>query len=313
MARADDLIDRRSLRRKVSFWRVVAVLAVLLAVGVAVLFNLEKTPIGNQIARVSIEGMITEDQPMLELLETLKEEESVRAVIVRIDSPGGTTVGGEALYEAVRALAKTKPVAAEVGTLAASAGYMVAVATDHIVARRTSIVGSIGVLFQYANASELLDTIGVEVNAVKSSPIKAEPSPFGPPPPEALAVIDALIMDTYDWFRAIVQERRNLSPSELNAVADAAIFSGRQGLDRKLVDAIGSDAVVRQWLEGERDVPAGLEIVDREPEEETAPFDFLDASMRSAGAFFGVSEGTLPVSVRALKLDGLLSLWQPSN
>ncbi|MER0239780.1 signal peptide peptidase SppA [Fulvimarina sp. MAC8] len=313
MSDTDSLIDRRSLRRKLTFWRVAAVLAVIFAVAIGVLTNLGNQPVGDQIARVSIEGMITEDRKMLELLDKLRTEDAVRAVVVRIDSPGGTTVGGESLYEAVRKIAEVKPVAAEVGTLAASAGYMVAAATDHIVARRTSIVGSIGVLFQYANASELLDNIGVKVDAVKSSPIKAEPSPFGPPPPEALEMIDDLIMDTYDWFRDIVAERRGLSRAELNAVDDASVFSGRQGMQRKLVDAIGGEESVRQWLEEEREIPAGLKIVEREPEDEDAPFSFLSASISALGTSFGLSDGSIPASIRALKLDGLVSLWQPST
>lgn len=313
MSDTDSLIDRRSLRRKVTFWRVAAVLAVIFAVAIGVLANLGTQPVGDQIARVSIEGMITEDQKMLELLDRLKTEDAVRAVVIRIDSPGGTTVGGESLYEAVRKIAEVKPVAAEVGTLAASAGYMVAAATDHIVARRTSIVGSIGVLFQYANASELLDKIGVKIDAVKSSPIKAEPSPFGPPPPEALRMIDNLIMDTYDWFREIVGERRGLSRAELDAVDDASVFSGRQGVQRKLVDAIGGEEVVRQWLEDEREIPAGLKFVDREPEEEETPFSFLSASMSALATSLGLSDHSIPVSIRALELDGLMSLWQPSN
>ncbi|EAU41438.1 protease IV [Fulvimarina pelagi HTCC2506] len=312
MSVSDSLIDRRSLRRKVTFWRVAAVLAVLLAVAVGVLANLAQPTGGDQIARVSIEGMITEDRKMLELLDKLKTEEEVLAVVVRINSPGGTTVGGEALYEAVREIAEVKPVAAEVGTLAASAGYMVAAATDHIVARRTSIVGSIGVLFQYADASVLLDKIGVEVDARKSSPIKAEPSPFGPAPPEALEMIDELIMDTYAWFRDIVGERRGLSRSELAAVDDASVFSGRQGVERKLVDAIGGEEIIRQWLEDDRDIPKGLEFVEREPEDEDTPLSFLTESIAALGTSFGLSQ-SIPISVRSLELDGLVSLWQPST
>ncbi|RFC63111.1 signal peptide peptidase SppA [Fulvimarina endophytica] len=314
MARADDLIDRRSLRRKVSFWRVVAALAVVAAVAVASLLTFDGETGGEEIARVSIEGMITEDHKLLDLLDRLKEDEAVRAVVLRIDSPGGTTVGGEALYEAVRSLAETKPVATEVGTLAASAGYMVAAASDHIVARRTSIVGSIGVLFQYVNASKLLDTVGVEVDSVKSSPIKAEPSPFGPPPPEALQMIDSLIMDTYDWFRDIVRERRQMTAAEIAAVDNAAIFSGRQAIDLKLVDAIGGEEAVRQWLEEEREIPAGLEIVDRKPDSEDGlPFALLEAGSRSLAEALGFDAGILPWSVKAMQLDGLVSLWHPSR
>lgn len=311
MASADDVIDRRALRRKVTFWRVVAVLVALLGIGALVSTFVEAPSGGDQIARVSVEGVITEDRDFLELLDRLKDEPSVKAVIVRIDSPGGTTVGGETIYEAVRRIAEVKPVAAEVGMLAASAGYMVAAGTDYIVAHRTSIVGSIGVLFQYVDASKLLNTVGVDVNAIKSSPIKAEPSPFGPPPPEATAMIERLIMDTFVWFRDLVRERRNLSPSELAAVADASVFSGHQGLERKLVDAIGGETELRRWLEDERGISAGLEIVDRTPEDEALPFSLASSVGAVLLETLGLSGWVLPNDIKAIHLDGLVSLWQP--
>ena len=222
MSAIEDLIDRRRLRRKLSFWRVAAIVivAIAIAAGAYALSAYRMATSKDQIARVSIEGMILEDQKLLDLLDRLKDEDAVKAVVLRIDSPGGTTVGGESIYEAVRAIAEVKPVAAEVGTLAASAGYMIASGADHIVARRTSIVGSIGVIFQYVDASQLLETVGVEVNAIKSAPLKAEPSPFAPAPEAAKEMINRLVMDTYEWFVALVAERRDMSMAEAKALAD---------------------------------------------------------------------------------------------
>ncbi|MCQ0989511.1 signal peptide peptidase SppA [Jiella marina] len=318
VANAEEMIDRRRLRRKLSFWRIVAVVVVALAVlAIPLLAGYPKaipSAGGGQIARVAIEGMILEDRKLLDLLDRLKQEDNVKAVVLRIDSPGGTTVGGESIYQAVRDIAETKPVVAEVGTLAASAAYMIAAGTDRIVARRTSIVGSIGVIFQYVNAEKLLDTVGVEVNAIKSGPLKAEPSPFGPPPEEAKEMINRLVMDTYDWFVDLVAERRNLSVGEVRRLADGSIFSGRQGLERQLVDELGGEEAVRRWLEEEREIEAGLDFVDRKPEE---PFSWsMLASVR------GTVYGWLGLDPRAgsidkallMKtghLDGLVSLWQP--
>ncbi|WP_206453754.1 signal peptide peptidase SppA [Aurantimonas marina] len=315
---AEDLIDRRRLRRKLSFWRVAAVVVVALAVLGAALFSgfggRPAFSARDQIARVAIEGLITEDQDLLDLLEKVKDEAAVKAVVLRIDSPGGTTVGGEALYEAVRAIAAVKPVAAEVGTLAASAGYMIASGADHIVARRTSIVGSIGVIFQYVDASKLLDTIGVDVNAIKSSPLKAEPSPFAPAPEEAKAMIRRLIMDTYEWFVALVAERRDMSLAEARALADGSIFTGSQGLERKLVDALGGEAEVRRWLEDDRGVTKGLKIIDREPEDEGYASLFAAARAMLFGAF-GLDPRATSIETALLRkvghLDGMVSLWQP--
>ncbi len=315
---AGELIDRRRLRRRLSFWRITAVaIAAVALIATPFLLGLP-TGLGgagsDQIARVSIEGMILEDRKLLELLSDLRDEESVKAVVMRIDSPGGTTAGGESIYQAVRAIAEKKPVVAQVGTLAASAGYMIAAGTDHIVARRTSIVGSIGVIFQYVNAEKLLDTVGVEVNAIKSAPLKAEPSPFGPPPPGAEDMIRRLVMDTYDWFVGLVAERRDISPGDARRLADGSIFTGRQGLDFKLVDEIGGEEAVRRWLEEDRKIPAGLKFVDRKPQDD-ASFSLWGAARSLAYDLLGLDgrAASLPTALmmKAGRLDGLVSLWQP--
>ena len=321
MADAQDLIDRRRLRRKLGFWRVAAILCLAVAVLAPPLargsFPGRPAPARDAIARVSIEGLITENRKLLDLLKALKDDASVKAVILRIDSPGGTTVGGETLYRAAREIAAVKPVAAEVGGLAASAGYMVAAASDHIVAHDTSIVGSIGVLFQYVDASVLLGRVGVDVNAIKSTPLKAEPSPFAPASPEAKEMIGRLVADTYEWFVALVGERRPIDPVSLRRLADGSVFTGRQGLGNKLVDALGGETEVRAWLETERKVPKGLKIVDREPEEEDGFGWSIFADARAfAFATLGLDPraATLPEALARSTghLDGLLSLWQPS-
>ncbi|KQT43098.1 Clp protease [Aureimonas sp. Leaf454] len=322
MTLAQDLIDRRRLRRKLGFWRVATILSLgALVVGVPFALTMRgggDAAIGRQIARVAIEGVITENEKLLELLKDLKEDDRVKAVILKIDSPGGTTVGGETLYRAAREIAAVKPVAAEVGTLAASAGYMVAAASDHIVAHQTSIVGSIGVLFQYVDASVLLGHVGLKVSAIKSSPLKAEPSPFAPAPPEAEAMIRRTVLDTYEWFVALVDERRPFDAAEARRLADGSVFTGGQSLENRLIDAIGGEAEVRAWLEGPRGVEKDLEIVDREPETEGGFGASIFAGARaSLFSTLGLdpSATSLPDALgRSVgHLDGLLSLWQPPS
>lgn len=312
-----DWIDRRRLRRKLGFWRIAAIVIAGLAV-LALAFASGIGPgegTGDQIARVEISGLITEDKPMLELLDELKDESRVKAVIVKVNSPGGTTVGGETLYHAVRELAAAKPVAAEVGTLAASAGYMIAMAGDRIVAHESSIVGSIGVIFQYVDASELLGRVGVDVEAVKSAPLKAEPSPFAPAPPEAREMIQRLVNSSFDWFVELFAERRQFDQARARALADGSVFTGRQGLDNGLVDALGGEGEVRRWLESERGVPKGLEIVEREPDRDDGSWGLLGGAK---SAFFGwlgldprAESLAEAVEGKLGHLDGLLSLWQP--
>ena len=151
----------------------------------------------DHIAKVKIEGTILEDENLIKRLDDIRKSSTVKGVILSVDSPGGTTAGGEAIFDAVRAVAKEKPVVAQVGTLAASAGYMIASASDHIVARKSSIVGSIGVLVQFPDFTGLMDKVGIKLEEVKSSPLKAEPSPFNPTTEEERAMIRSMILDSY--------------------------------------------------------------------------------------------------------------------
>ena len=147
----------------------------------------------DHIARVRVEGLITGDRPFLKMLEKLEKADRVKAVIIDIDSPGGTTAGSEAIYEAVRKIAAKKPVVSVMGTIAASGGYITAIASDYIVARGNTITGSIGVIFQWAQIQKLLDTLGVQMQEVKSGDLKAEPNFFKPPSEKALAVANGMI------------------------------------------------------------------------------------------------------------------------
>lgn len=313
--RADDIIDRRRLRRKLTFWRVAALLLVALAVVSASYWAMGDRLGGgiDHIAKVKIEGTIVEDEELLERLERITASNRVKGVILSIDSPGGTTAGGEAIFEAVRRLAAEKPVAAQIGTLAASAGYMIASAADHVVARQSSIVGSIGVLVQYPDLTGLMETLGVKLEGVKSSPLKAEPSPFTPTTDEERAMIRALVMDSYDWFVGLVDERRPLSRAEVLAVADGSIFTGRQALERKLVDALGGEREAVEWL-ASKGVDGTLAVVEWKSRDEGGFFSPLSLA-RAAGALLGfdrVAPGLArQTGADRLFLDGLLSLWQP--
>ncbi len=315
------MIDRRRLRAKLGFWRIVALVCLAVAIAAGPLFVAAQTGLFGaagvaSVARVEISGIIRQDDDLLELLDTLARDDTVKGVVLAINSPGGTTVGGESLYEAARRIAEAKPLVAEVGSLAASAGYMVAAASDHIVARESSIVGSIGVIFQYVDASTLLGRVGVDVNAVKSSPLKAEPSPFQPTSEEARQMIARLVASTYDWFVDLVAARRDFSPAQARALSDGSVFSGRQGLDNGLVDALGGEGEIRRWLREEHGLPEGIAIVDREPVRERGALGLLPGMRASFLAFLGLdprAESLPDALARSTgQLDGLLSLWQPA-
>ncbi len=319
----DELIDRRQLRRKLSFWRLASFAAIGLFLFAIILYGARDTirsaTIGKHIARVEISGVITNDRPMLKLLEKLEEAEKVEAVVLNISSPGGSTVGGETMYEAVRSLSGKKPVVAQVGTMATSAGYMIASGTDHIVAHRSSIVGSIGVLIQYADASKLLDNIGVKVNSVKSAPLKAEPSPFNPASEEAVEMISKVIDSSYQWFIDLVAERRKMDRSKVLPLADGSIFTGDQGLANGLIDSIGGEAVAIKWLETEKGIAEDMEVVDYAPKH---PEDSIFSSSSGVVTLARILSIDLnseefsrleKVVRERLLLDGLVSIWQVSK
>ncbi len=273
----------------------------------------------DHIARVTIDGVIVNDKVAVDFLKKLEKDDHVKGVILAVSSPGGSTVGGEALYEAIRSLAEKKPVVTSVGTLAASAGYMIAAASDHIVARRSSIVGSIGVLFQYVDATELLGKVGVKVESIKSAPLKAEPSPFNATTEEERRMIDNIVRDSYEWFVELVSERRALDGQDVAKLADGSIFTGAQGLQNGLIDAIGGEEVAKKWLIEERGLKDSLKIIDRKPRRPGDGLFVNPVGMQRIARHFGIDlnqtealelERTLK---RLLLLDGLVSIWQVSG
>lgn len=316
--RADDLIDRRRLRRKLTFWRLAVVALLLLAVVFgARLFmpsGFASAPV-DHIAQIRIEGTITEDEDLLERLNDVREAGSVKGVVLTIDSPGGTTVGGEAIFEEIRRLAEEKPVVAQVGTLAASAGYMIASATDHIVARQSSIIGSIGVLVQFPDVTGLMDKLGIKLESIKSTPLKAEPNPFNPTTDEERAMMQRLILDSYDWFVDLVTERRKLPRDEVLRLADGSVFTGRQALANRLVDELGGEREAVAWL-GTQGVDGDLRVVEWKKKEDSGFLSLFNASSGWANT------ETMSDTARKLLgelggehlfLDGLLSLWHPAQ
>lgn len=321
---ADQIVDRRRLRRKLAFWRFAGIVAIVVAVaGLAMLgasggsFSALQP---DQIARVSVEGFIVDDRKRDALLEKLAESEAVKAVIVAIDSTGGVTAGGEALYEGLKEVADAKPTVAAIGTVGASAAYMAALATDRIVARRASITGSIGVLFQYPKIGELMDNIGVDVEEVKSSPLKAAPSPFAPTDPAARAVIAGLVRDSYDWFVGIVAEERGFSRAEALRLADGRVYSGRQALEANLIDEIGGEDAAIAWLADEHGIDPDLPVRDWKPAADSdVPVPFARAALVWIAERVGLPAHLLGGDAidrlipDSLLLDGLISVWQGSG
>lgn len=314
---ADTLADRRRLKRRLFFWRAGAVVAVALAL--IIIVSDGGLPLRqSHIARVSVSGIIVDDRYQQDMLERIGEDRNVKAVILSIDSPGGTTTGSEALYEAVRDLAEKKPVVAVLGTVAASGGYIAAISADHIVARGNTITGSIGVLFQWTQLQDLLGKIGVEMKEVKSSPLKAEPSPFHEADPRAIAATQDLIDASYDWFLRLVAERRGMDEATARRVGDGRIYSGWQAVENGLVDQVGGEEVAIAWLSSTHGVDEDLPVTDWEPRYPELGFaGFMGRTMGHAlgEAALAATDGLTGKTQQAkrLTLDGLTSVWQPDR
>jgi protease-4 len=313
----NDIAERRRIRRKLTFWRIFSFL--FIAASIVLLWGMfnegeitDRTE-RSHIARITISGLIQDDTELLERLDKIAKKDSAKALIISISSPGGTTYGGEVLYKAIRRVAEKKPVVSDVRTLAASAGYMVAIAGDQIVAGDTSITGSIGVIFQYPQLKNLLDKIGVSLEEIKSAPLKAEPSPFHDASEEAKAVMRQMVMDSYDWFVSLVAERRKLPKAEALRLADGRVYTGRQALNAKLVDVLGGEQEIRAFLQG-RKVAKDLPIVDWEPPSKSSSFFFGGLAHQilewSGLAWLEKANSLKNLSDDKMLLDGLVSVWQ---
>lgn len=317
----DAIVDRRRLRRKLTFWRVAAFLILAVALGaaiVAVTGIADASRRSAHIARIAIEGVILDDRQQLKMIRDISQSPAVKGVILSINSPGGSTTGGEALYEALTELAEKKPLVAEIRTVGASAGYMIALASDHIVARYNSITGSIGVLFQYGNIEKLLTTLGVEMDAVKSSPLKAEPDFYSATSPEARQVLETLVGDSYDWFVRLVADRRNLDDARARELANGAILTGYRAKEAGLIDAIGGEDTAIAWLVDLHNVPKDLPVVTWKvpSERESLPFSMqIGRSLGEglAGALIGHVSDAKGLISPSLTLDGLVSVWHAPN
>ncbi len=296
---ADYVVERRRLKRRLTFWRVLGVVALVAAVVAAAgRFDLRRQQ--DHVAQIAIGGLILDDPARDEALKEVADDDKAKALLVKIDSPGGTYVGGEALYESLRRVGEKKPVVALMGTTATSAGYMTALGSDHIIARSSTLTGSIGVILQTADVTGLLDKIGIKSVVVKSGPLKAQPNPLEKFSPAARKATEATIADYFDMFVTLVAERRSLSREQVLKLADGRVFSGRQAKKAGLVDALGAEPEARKWLSETHKIADSLPVKEVKIEHEDEPWRDLFDSMI----------GKVMFSER-LSLDGVIALWHP--
>lgn len=303
---ADSLLDRIKLKSQLRRWRSLA-LFMIIALGFLLLnkptvsiMGLEK----GMIARVSIKDVIFEDEDRTEILEGIAKNDSIKAVVVHINSPGGTVVGGEMLYDSLRTIAAKKPVVAVMNSVAASGGYMVALGTDYIFAHRGTITGSIGVVLQTAEFTELADKLGVKFLTFKSGPLKAVPSPFEKLPAEGRDAIQSSVEDTYNLFVDMVVERRKLPRATVLKLADGRVYTGGQALKYQLIDAIGGEKEAVKWLQEKKKIAPSLEVREIKLEKQKGFLENVLSSFSFMGHKFFAPK---------IASGGLFSLWLPGT
>lgn len=302
---ADLLVDRRRLKRRLAIWQAIAVIAVVGGISVAT-----RGPAGlgggAHIARYRISGEIGDGTEQVTTLERLRKDDSIKAVLLHLDTPGGAVGGGEALHAAVKELAAAKPVVAVMDGTAASAGYMIAVAAPHIVARGSTLTGSIGVLMQTAEFSTLLQRLGVNADQLASGPLKGQPSPLAPLSPAGRSYLQALVADMYDQFVQKVADGRKMDPAKVRSLADGRAYSGRQALALGLVDELGGDTEALAWLKTERKLATG----DLPVRDESDELPWQKQLSRAASDI--VVGAITQVRPQASGVDGFYAIWQPS-
>lgn len=300
----DALVERRQLKRRLILWRVVGITSFCLFLMALLFPAIPTTRITGEdhIARFAIEGIIADTALQIERLDEIAQADEARALLLHINSPGGTITGSESLFNAVRRVAVKKPVAVIMNDIAASGGYIVAIAGDHIFARHNTITGSIGVIFQWFEARELVENIGIRPYTIASGPLKAQPNLFESPSEEALEVTRESVEEAFQWFVALVAERRGFERAQALRLADGRIYTGGRAIEIDLIDQIGEEHDALAWLDDIHNIQPDIGILDWS----ISPWDEV----------WRIEPDTLVLRLlgrQDISLRGLISLWAPGT
>lgn len=281
----DNLIATLKLNSKLCRWRNIAMLLAFLVfllacgrfLGSKIDLSGSYSKGKDYIAKVEIEGPILKNEFRSSVLKKLLEDPNVKAVLLIINSPGGEIVSSEVLFKELRDIAIKKPAVTLMESVAASGGYMISLASDHIIAHNGTITGSIGVIMESPEITELTSKLGVKFNTYKSSPLKGSPSPFEKSTPSVDKVIKDSILDSHNFFVDLVKSRRGkkLDKSSFNIAFDGRIFTGRQAFRIGLVDQVGFADDAMKYLQSRgvdtKNLP--IEKIELEEKEEKSLFE----------------------------------------
>jgi len=194
----------------------------------------------NRVGVVVVEGVLTDSRDVINQIKFFEKEDGIKAVVVRINSPGGGVVPSEEIYQALRELRKKKRVIASMGTVAASGGYLVACGAEKIVANPGTITGSISALMHFANVEDLMKKVGIKSQVIKSGKFKDMGSPVREMTAEEKALLQSVVDDIFEHFLEVIAKERKIPKDKLREIADGRIFTGRQAKEQALVDELGS-------------------------------------------------------------------------
>ena len=214
------------------------------------------------IAKVSINSIILNDTDLLKKIDNLKINKNLKGVLIDINSPGGTVVSSQELFSRLKDLGNKVPVVASMKEVAASGGYMVALAADKIFCYEGTITGSIGVIMQSVNIESMLDKLGVEPVIFKSGPLKASPNPLESLDSNQEKVINNIINNIHNQFIQLVKENRNILVENLNLISDGRIFTGLEAKNINLIDEIGNERDAIDWIKNETKAEDNIKIIN---------------------------------------------------
>lgn len=262
---ADRLIENLKLKKSLLLWKT---LFLLLLIG-TLLFcfkssNVISVPITyDYVGRISINGFIGENLERDRRILDLRDDNSLKALIVHVNSPGGTVTGGETLYNALHAVSKVKPIVIVMDGVAASGGYMISLAGDHIVAHNGTITGSVGVIWQALDLSEISKKYGVGFNVVRSGDLKSVPSSiFEKLSDDGRKSLQESMGFAYDYFLSMVLDKRKITdPKTIGLISTGKIFVGKQALEVGLIDEIGDEESAIKWLAESKNITSRVKDV----------------------------------------------------
>jgi len=267
MAKVDlnHVIDRKLLLRKISKWRFLAIFLLLFFIFELLAGDLEVFQ-DDYVAKIKIEGFISDETYRNDQLANLSEDTQVKAVIIDINSPGGTFVGGERLFNNIKKISASKPTVAVLGNQATSAAYLAALGADYIIASRGTLTGSVGVLLQSAEVSGLAEKIGINPVIIKSDKYKAVPHPAEKIDELDRQYLSKLVEESRDIFLEIVTTNRpDLTEEGLIEVKAGKVFVGQRAKEYNLIDSIGDFDTAKTWLQSKHVVTDNIVNIELQP------------------------------------------------